>query len=52
MVCEMAICEALTVVVEDDGQFPNCSVHNLPVLIYKAAFAVSDEYNIVTKHQN
>ena len=37
----MAICDAAAHTVQDDGQFPNCSVQNLPVLIYKSAFAAS-----------
>lgn len=37
----MAICDAAVHIVQDDGQFLNCSIQNLPVLIYKSAFAVS-----------
>jgi len=34
----MAMCDAFAHIVKDDGQFPNCSIQNLPVLIYKSAF--------------
>ena len=34
----MATCDVVTHIVHDDGQFPNCSIQNLPVLIYKSAF--------------
>ena len=34
----MASCQAAAHIIQDDGQFPNCSIQNLPVLIYKAAF--------------
>ncbi len=37
----MAIRDAAAHTVQDDGQFPNCSIQNLPVLIYKSAFAAS-----------
>lgn len=37
----MAMCDAAAHIVQDDGQFPNCSIQNLPVLIYKSAFAAS-----------
>lgn len=36
--CMMATCDVVTHIVHDDGQFPNCSIQNLPVLIYKSAF--------------
>lgn len=35
----MKACNVATYIVNDDGQFPNCSIQNLPVLIYKSAFA-------------
>lgn len=37
----MATCDAAAHIVQDDGQFPNCSIQNLPVLIYKSAFSSS-----------
>lgn len=37
----MAACQAAAHIVHDDGQFPNCSIQNLPVLIYKAAFSAN-----------
>lgn len=38
----MAMCDATAHIIQDDGQFPNCSIQNLPVLIYKSAFPASD----------
>ena len=37
----MAAHNVATHMVNDDGQFPNCSIQNLPVLIYKSAFPSS-----------
>ena len=37
----MTACNIATYIVNDDGQFPNCSIQNLPVLIYKSAFLSS-----------
>lgn len=37
----MTACNIVTYIVNDDGQFPNCSIQNLPVLIYKSAFPSS-----------
>ncbi|DBA90534.1 hypothetical protein WJX77_001132 [Trebouxia sp. C0004] len=37
----MAMYDAAAHIVHDDGQFPNCSIQKLPVLIYKSAFDAS-----------
>ena len=35
----MASCDVATYLLKDDGQFPNCGIQNLPVLLYKSAFS-------------
>ena len=49
-VCSMATCSTVTHVIEDDGQFPNCSIQKLPLLIYKAAFEASGSASQLANH--
>lgn len=46
----MASCSTVTYTVEDDGQFPNCSIGKLPLLIYRAAFEVSGSSSDLANH--
>lgn len=46
----MATCAIVSHIVEDDGQFPNCSIQKLPLLIYKSAFESTGNPSQLANH--